>query len=102
MNKYPVKRRNSKPPSPRKTNNNGIIPLNPGMIPNIFKEKTNNHKYRKGRVNCESVEQIAIYIDSNGNKVMLRKNTVSMNADSDAPGLSYTSNGNRIRKKRKY
>lgn len=70
-------------------------------ITDIFSEKKNKDKYRDGRINCETVKKTAIYIDANGNKVILKQNTVSMNSDKNGPNIRYLS-GNHTWKKNSY
>lgn len=108
---YPVKRGSNNGIVPRKNNhnnrivprnNNGVVPITAGIIPNIFLQNNDKEKYKKGRAHCERIEQTAVYIDANGNKVMLKQNRLIMNSDNDGPGLRYTSGNERFTKKKKY
>ena len=107
---YPIKKRGNNVVIPRRNShnkgliprsNNGVVPITAGIIPNIFSQGSDKEKYKTGRAHCERIEQTAVYIDANGNKVMLRQNRLIMNTDNDGPNLRYTSGNERMIKKKK-
>ena len=102
---YPVKRGSNNGIVPRKNNhnnrivprnNNGVVPITAGIIPNIFSQSNDKEKYKKGRAHCERIEQTAVYIDANGNKVMLKQNRLIMNADNDSENIRRRTSGKHL------
>ena len=70
-------------------------------MPSIFQPSTVSDKYatRDTRVHCVAVERTAIYRDANGNKVVLKENSTTMNTPESFRGAVFHHRGNRWVKK---
>ena len=99
MPHYPVQNRNSRNQVARPTQGS-ILPPTGGVIPNIFQQQTSHYAFRDGRAHCQSIERTAIYTDAQGNRVVLKEHTTTMNTDNNGPGLRFTDGGREFRKHR--
>ena len=70
-------------------------------MPSIFQPSMISDRYatRDSRVHCVAVERTAIYRDANGNKVVLKENSTTMNTPESLRGIVYHHKGERWGKK---
>ena len=103
--KYPTKiKYNKKANLKIKNNQNMIQPtmIDKRFITSIFDSKPSNYSLRDGRVNCSSIEKTAIVFDAYGNKIVLKENSTTFNADNNGPSLTFKDGMKKFNKRNKH
>lgn len=68
------------------------------VLHKMFSTTTSRHHINNGRTHCQSIQNTAILIDRNGNKVVLKQHQTIFNVDKDTRGIAFEDHGRAFRK----